>query len=114
VDGEEGNCAVMSSEPIYEQRYCAYVDILGFRELINNLGTKKRNFEAVRDLLRTIHTPQALIAGDLEEVDFRAQSISDAVALSTRKNRLGLPSTGIQSFLRTVRGIGRITAAGVE
>jgi hypothetical protein len=74
----------------YEPRYCAYVDILGFRTLIKALLDHPEQFTKIRDLLKRIHTP--LVAGfvDLQAIDFQAQSISDAVAISTRATPEGL------------------------
>jgi hypothetical protein len=74
----------------YETRYCAYVDILGFRTLIKALRAHPEQFTKIRELLKHIHTP--LVAGfvDLAAIDFQAQSISDAVAISTRSTPEGL------------------------
>lgn len=73
----------------YEHRYCAYVDILGFRELVIGLRNGSVRFEMLRDLLLTFHAPQK---GSTKswDTDFRAQSISDAVAISTSVNSIGL------------------------
>jgi hypothetical protein len=77
--------------PTYDERYCAFVDILGFSELIGRLSHNDTPFEALRTLLRLIHEHPAdeyevLFAGS----DFRAQSISDAVCLSARQNGAGI------------------------
>ena len=74
----------------YEERYCAYFDILGFRELIANLRNGAIRFETIRDLLRQIHSPYDPEIIDFEHCDFRIQSISDAVALSTKRTIPGL------------------------
>ena len=74
----------------YEERYFAYLDILGFRELIADLRSGVVKFETIRDLLRRIHSPYNSRIFDLEHCDFRAQSISDAVALSTKRTIPGL------------------------
>jgi hypothetical protein len=73
----------------YEPHYCAYVDILGFRELISGLRQGSTNFEMLRGLLETLQTPEK---GTTKEwhTEFRAQSISDAVAISTLVNFAGL------------------------
>lgn len=75
----------------YSERYCAYVDILGFAELIDRLSLGETPFHALRTLLRTIHeTPARDLQDDFTDSDFRAQSISDAVAISTAPNENGL------------------------
>jgi hypothetical protein len=74
----------------YEERYCAFVDILGFRELMAGLRGGAVHYETIRDLLRRIHSPYDPQIVDFEHCDFRAQSISDAVALSTKRTIPGL------------------------
>jgi len=78
------------SEPSYEERYCAFVDILGFRALIEGLREHKVDPQSLKRLLSQMHDP---LHGDREEFassDFRALSISDAVALSTKTTGNGL------------------------
>jgi hypothetical protein len=75
--------------PTYEPRYCAFVDILGFGELIRTLRHDEKQYLMLRTLLQTIHTPGPAIP-ESDEADFRAQSISDAVAISTAVNADGL------------------------
>ena len=67
----------------YRDRYCAFVDILGFRQLIEQLRTSTASFEALHNLLKRIHGANSGAAIDMDSTDFRAQSISDAVAIST-------------------------------
>jgi hypothetical protein len=74
----------------YEQRYCAFVDILGFRELIEKLDQGQIPFESLQLLLTKIHNPPETNAGVIAKADFRAQSISDAVALSGADNLVGM------------------------
>jgi hypothetical protein len=74
----------------YEERYCAYVDILGFQELIGALHGDPTKSEALKTLLTRVHTPVDLKIDAFQRSDFRAQSISDAVALSAAINRFGL------------------------
>jgi hypothetical protein len=64
----------------YETRYCAFVDILGFRGMIAGLRPGTTNFELLHGLLEIIHTKnyEAIPVSGI-----RAQSISDAVAIST-------------------------------
>jgi hypothetical protein len=76
-------------ERMYEQRYCAFLDILGFTELIGDIGKDRIRFEVVRELLRNIHRPskQDDRAGT---ADFRATTISDAIAVSSSFSANGL------------------------
>jgi hypothetical protein len=75
----------------YTERYCAFVDILGFSELIARLSKGDTPFQALRNLLTIIHTPPDAQELDIYQgTDFRAQSISDAVCVSTAPNIAGL------------------------
>jgi hypothetical protein len=82
----------MTDDSPYQERYCAYVDILGFTELVGDIHAGKVKFAAVRDLLQQIHAPRESEAIGRGEIDFQAQSISDAIALSTR---LTIPGLGV-------------------
>jgi hypothetical protein len=79
----------MSSDAEYGERYCAFVDILGFRGLIAGLGKGVLSVAELRDLLTAIHKTYGL-STQYWQTDFRTQSISDAVAISTSVNREGL------------------------
>jgi hypothetical protein len=76
-----------ASDP-YQVRYVAFLDIIGFRNLIHTLQHRNAVLET-RDLLRAIHEPpqfDELFDGS----DLRAISISDAVAVSTAPTADGL------------------------
>jgi hypothetical protein len=73
----------------YIDRYCAFIDILGFRGLVQSLGDDYSRFNALRTLLTKIHSP-ANPATKSWDIGFRAQSISDAVAISTLSTNTGL------------------------
>lgn len=75
--------------PLYQDRYCAFVDILGFRQLIDRLKAESGQFESLRSLLARVHGAKSGNP-DVQDSDFRAQSISDAVAVSTLPTRAGL------------------------
>jgi hypothetical protein len=68
----------------YSDRYCAFVDILGFRQLVESLSKDPQNVRTLRALLQKVHG-----RGATKKL-VRAQSISDAVALSTELNMEGL------------------------
>jgi hypothetical protein len=74
--------------PPYHERYCAFVDILGFGALIEQLSHGETAFERL-DLLAQVHSPEK---GTNKSwyTEFRAQSISDAVAISTVRSPIGL------------------------
>jgi hypothetical protein len=67
----------------YPERFCAFIDILGFRELVARLGNDSGAVEALRNVLSEVHNPKLPGLADPMFVDYRTQSISDAVALST-------------------------------
>jgi hypothetical protein len=75
--------------PTYADRYCAFIDILGFRELVRELAGDISRAAVLRSLLSKIHSPPNS-ATERWHIDFRAQSISDAVAISTLANLDGL------------------------
>jgi hypothetical protein len=72
---------MITRTPNYEERYCAFIDILGFRNLVKGLHSAS-DATTLRDVMRKIHAP-ASGATVSPDVDFRAQSISDAIAIST-------------------------------
>jgi hypothetical protein len=79
------------AENEYTVRYVAFLDILGFRELITNLEKDETKLPFVRDLLRNIHNPDPEnFKNILPNSGLRAQSISDAVAMSADMTPDGL------------------------
>jgi hypothetical protein len=74
----------------YEARYCAFVDILGFGELIERLRRGEREHLRVKSLLEQVHSPVRAKRRELRAPDMKAQSISDAVAISTALTGDGL------------------------
>lgn len=72
----------------YEDRYCAYIDILGFRDLIQDLEKQEMSVDQVYRVLSAVHAQKT--PARQEEADLRHQSISDAVALSAAQNAAGL------------------------
>ncbi len=77
-------------EPEYGQRYCAFIDILGFGALIEKLDVGSAPLNALQDLLSKVHNPPPTQGISSPRADFRAQSISDAVALSAAVVPAGL------------------------
>jgi hypothetical protein len=62
---------------------------MGFGQLVESLRFGRTPFQTLRELLQKIHGPEK---GSIKswDTDFRAQSISDAVAISTLSNAIGL------------------------
>ena len=75
--------------PPYHERYCAFVDILGFGSLVNRLSQREGAFQSLRKLLSQVHNPEKGTTKSWH-TEFRAQSISDAVAISTLPNSVGI------------------------
>lgn len=80
----------MDSVPGYRDRYCAFADILGFRQLIEQLRGSATSFETLHSLLVRVHGAHSGTAMASDGTDFRAQSISDAVAISANVSPSGL------------------------
>jgi hypothetical protein len=75
----------------YQLRYCAFVDILGFSELVRRLEQGAISFGNLQQLLGIVHAPPSEYQPDVFKTsDLRAQSISDAVCLSAACSEAGL------------------------
>jgi hypothetical protein len=79
-------------EPDYEERYCAFIDVLGFSQLLSSLDSSAIDFQKVREVLQFTHYSPSLFFTKFisEGTDFRYQSISDAVCISTKPSSQGL------------------------
>jgi hypothetical protein len=99
--GERWEEWVAEEERKYETRYCAFLDILGFADLIGNIGKDGLGFEVVRDLLRKIHEPSKFDTAGT--ADFRATTVSDAIALSSSYSANGL-AVLVDAIVRLVLG----------
>ena len=78
----------------YEERYCAFVDILGFTELVGAVERGALGFSEVRDLLSIVRSIEE-DRGFAPRIGFHAanlryQSISDAICLSAANRAAGL------------------------
>jgi hypothetical protein len=74
----------------YPVRFVAFIDILGFRELIATLDRDPSLLGSVRDLLSEVHQPPEKLGNIFSGSDFRSATISDAVALSAANTPTGL------------------------
>jgi hypothetical protein len=70
------------SESNYPERFCAYIDILGFRGYVASLRANSSNVTQLKNTLEMVHRPVHLGLADLDALQYRTQSISDAVAIS--------------------------------
>ncbi|PJG51344.1 hypothetical protein CVM73_31285 [Bradyrhizobium forestalis] len=78
-------------KPIYHERYCAFVDVLGFKEVVKDINRGLITPKRVIKLLKQIQTPYRRWHGDSAwQEDFRSISISDAMAFSTEPTPGGL------------------------
>lgn len=73
-------------EAAYSERYCAYIDILGFSSLISELDRGKVKVAEIHKVLSSVHAPPSI---ERQEADLKSQSISDAVALSAAATAAG-------------------------
>lgn len=76
---------------VYLLRYCAFVDVLGFSELILRLKRRDLTPENLQNLLSIVHAPPSEYQADLfQGSSLQSQSISDAVCLSAAASEAGL------------------------
>lgn len=94
----------MDKEITYTQRYCAFIDILGFTNLIGDIRREKVSFGKIRDLLRKVHEPTKFSVSGVVALDVRATSISDAIALSADFSVAGLAGL-IDTITRLALGV---------
>ncbi len=87
---------------LYTERYCAFIDILGFQEIISRLDQGRISAQSLITLLREIHEPRAGVK-NLEDADLRVQSISDAVAISTAPTAEGLAQLFLATDVLTIK-----------
>jgi hypothetical protein len=98
----------MADGGTYDQRYCAFIDILGFSALIGDIARHKTTFERVWELLQIVHEPTKLPIPGEAPLDIWTTSISDAIALSASFSAPGL--AGLVDLIRRLGG-GRIPVA---
>jgi len=72
----------------YSERYVAFIDILGFREIIKRSETDSRLYETLVKTLSEIHAREP-IEGE-ETVDFQFQTFSDSIVISSASSKMGL------------------------
>jgi hypothetical protein len=75
--------------PDYQTRYCAFVDILGFRELVR-ANMDSDGVQRLRSMLESVHQPPLSGEQLFEGSDLRVESISDGVWVSAASSQGGL------------------------
>jgi hypothetical protein len=79
------------ADPTSEERYCAYIDILGFSNFIAGMREDPKRSELARRLLYALKLkPDQSYLGAAVAADLRVQSISDAICMSTARGGAGL------------------------
>jgi hypothetical protein len=74
----------------YPVRYVAFIDILGFRNIISRLDKDEFLLDEVCKLLSEVHRPREELNDLFKKSEFRSATISDAVALSAAPTPAGL------------------------
>lgn len=102
------------AEEAYEDRLCAFVDILGFKQLVGAIP-HAISFQSVRDILRAAHSIPADHYTSNESIDFRSVSISDAIVLSTKGSLDGLIhiANAIENLALELLGQGYFTRGAI-
>jgi len=81
----------MSGPRKYEEKYCAFIDILGFRGIVKSLSKDDTTLETLKALLTKIQKPLEIkTRAKSWDTEFSVQSISDALAISTLVSDTGL------------------------
>ena len=76
---------------IYSERYVAFVDILGFSDIVRNSERSPRQARALVSVLERIRARSLGGAvDDLFGVEFKVQSFSDIIVLSDKVTEAGL------------------------
>ena len=98
----------------YSQRYCAFIDILGFGSLISDLERGKVSADEIHGVLSMVHARPNTERP--QEADLRHQSISDAVALSAAPNAAGFDAicTAAEGLSRRLLRSGYFARGGIS
>lgn len=79
------------NDPIYSDRYVAFLDILGFSNIVReSVSRPERAAELVKALNRIADRPSTFEVGDFFRDDFKGQSFSDCIVLSENASSRGL------------------------
>lgn len=75
---------------IYEDRYFAFVDVLGFSNLVKQSAKGTIPVETIRNILALVHQGSPGDGTIIFGSDLKHQSVSDAIAISSAMNSNGL------------------------
>ena len=97
----------------YSERYCAFIDILGFRGLIDDLEKGRISLGDVYRALSAVHSPKPALRRI--EADLKYQRISDAIAISAAPNAPGLDAlcTAAEELSRMLLRSGYFARGGI-
>lgn len=106
----------MNEFPSYRLRYCAFLDILGFKELVERSLTSSKILKEIFSILRTAQTIRwrghHFSHGDSS---LKVTSFSDCIVASTELSPSGLKSvmTLAEAFTADVLHLGAFTRGGI-
>jgi hypothetical protein len=87
----DGQDTPRAPQPVYSDRYVAFIDILGFSQIVrHSVNLPWQTEELVRILERISNRTKPLEIDTMFGDDFRAQSFSDCIVLSEKATNLGL------------------------
>jgi hypothetical protein len=82
-----------AEEVVYSKRYVAFLDILGFSDIVRQSGSSPGQAKQLISILKNIAKANVVYGSDdlvEEKDDFRAQSFSDCIVLSENASPKGL------------------------
>ena len=99
---------------MYENRYVAFLDILGFSELIRRLDKESSLLDKILDTLRAAEQFRPLVSAMNETKDgqdfwrgmIRVAAFSDSVVISTKENSIGLSLIVISTTMLSAQLLG--------
>ena len=74
----------------YSERYVAFIDILGFSDIVKRSETDSKLFDALVKTLSDIQAHELIPGADAEDVQFQFQTFSDSIVLSSTRTMNGL------------------------
>src|SRR3954464_13272336 len=97
----------------YASRYCAFLDILGFRGLVENLERSNEPPTEIFRVLSAVHARKQAVRQ--QEADLKSQSISDGMALSAATNAAGLDAicTAAEELSRMLLRLGYFSRGAI-
>jgi hypothetical protein len=102
-----------AADASYTERYCAFIDILGFGGLISDLEREKISVAEIHQVLSVVHARPNPVRP--QHAYLQSQSISDAVALSAAPNAAGFDAicTAAEALSRRLLRSGYFARGGI-